>query len=252
MENSIDINCDLGECNDQEGLDREIELLPLISSVNMSCGFHAGKMEFIERLIGLAVTSGLAVGVHPSYPDKSGFGRRPMQIVPSELKLLIQIQINKIGELLQPYGRSLSHIKPHGALYHAAMKGEDDAKSLIDAILDTDPTLPLMGQPGTALEEMANREGIRYIREGFADRAYSADGTLVPRSEKNAVFTDPEDAVIQTMLLVRNKKVRANGVSIPMKVDSICVHSDNENAYELLAAVNHALKEENIKIKFPY
>jgi len=251
MRTYIDINCDLGECNNEEQFERELNLLKYISSANMCCGFHSGSAAFISKVVDEAVALNIVVGAHPSYPDKGGFGRRPMKLPKSDLTDILALQYGMLASMLTHHNREVKFIKPHGALYHSIMNGGSDAEALISFILEENPSLSVVGQPGTFFEEMANREGIRFLREGFADRAYNMDGTLVPRSNVRAVFSEAEDAVIQTMLLAKDGKVRAEGVNLNMKVDTICVHGDNDAALEILPAMSEALKKAAIEIKSP-
>jgi UPF0271 protein len=251
MRKFIDINCDLGECNDEIQFERELKLLPFVSSANMCCGFHSGTSELISKVVNEAVALDIVIGAHPSYPDKGGFGRRPMKLPMADLMDILSIQFGVLAAMLRPHKREVKYIKPHGAFYHSAMKGGKDAEALINFILEENPAIAIIGQPGTVFEEMANREGIRYLREGFADRAYHVDGTLLDRSHPGAVLTETEDAVIQTMLLAKEGKVHAEGTNFNFKVDTICVHGDNDAATEILPAISEALKKASIEMKSP-
>ncbi len=249
MKKVIDINCDMGECNNEDQFVREIELMPFISSANISCGFHSGNSEFIRRVVSEAIEHRVVIGAHPSYPDKVGFGRRPMKFSKTELRELLRLQLEFLSEILSPFEKKIPYLKPHGALYHSVMSGGSDAEAVLEAVQEHHSEMSVVGLPGTMFEEMANREGIRFLREGFADRKYQSDGTLVSRKNPDAVLTDPEDAVIQTMLMVTQDKVRAEGSIISMKVDSICLHSDNPSAIDIGSALRQALSENSILVR---
>lgn len=234
---SIDINCDLGECNTPAELEKELEILPLLTSVNICCGFHSGKSEYIEQVVDKAIELGLQIGAHPSYPDRTGFGRRPMEIAPAELKNLLQIQIEKISGLCRTKGGQLSYVKPHGALYNKIMKDDSEAGLLVGLMKEYGGELALMGLPNSVLQRMSEESEVPYVSEGFIDRAYQIDGQLMNRNQAGALIENPQDAVIQAALMARDQLLLIDGKHITMAVDSLCIHGDNPHALPILSAV---------------
>lgn len=245
----IDLNCDLGEGDDDAALARDMELLDLVSSANICCGQHAGDLAYIEPLVAAAVEKKVAVGAHPGYPDREGFGRRPMPFEKNRLRQLIHQQLATLSTLLDRAGGRLRYIKPHGALYHATMQGTDDALALIEVARAWSPPLPVMGQPRSALEGICRDYDLRFIREGFADRAYHADGSLVSRDVEGSVLSTPEAAVQQTLRIIEDETVNTSGGVVPLSVDSLCVHGDNPEAYSLLVAIRSALAMQGIQVR---
>ncbi len=245
----IDINCDLGECNDEVGLDRELNILRLVSSVNVCCGFHSGKTKYIEKIIEEAVSLGLNIGAHPSYPDRRGFGRRPMEIVATELKNLLIIQIERIWSMVDSKGGKLTYVKPHGALYNKAVGEVEEAQVIVDAVKEFSSKLAIVGLPNCALSNISTKNGLRYIPEGFVDRNYNSKGGLVARTEVDALIEIEDDAVIQAGLLVKDQCVLVEGQKIPMKVDTLCVHGDHTNSLKILSAIvkNFSIAEIEIR-----
>jgi len=178
---SIDINCDLGEEVLIDGQPVEPLVMPLISSVNIACGAHAGSETTMRRCIELAMKHGVALGAHPSYPDRENFGRTPMPIPPSQLKELIMEQIGKITLLAMEYGARLHHVKPHGALYNTAGTNIDTARAIAQAVAETDNCLAVFGLPNSAMKQAALQYRLAFAAEAFPDRAYNPDGTLMNR-----------------------------------------------------------------------
>ena len=237
IKKTIDINCDLGECNDETSLESELEILPLISSANICCGFHSGNSSMIEKVIKAAIEEKVSIGAHPSFPDRAGFGRREMEIEVTQLSGLIQIQLEKIQQICQTNGTKLKYVKPHGALYNMAMQSSNEAQAIISAILQTNSELKLMGQANSVLEKLAKENQISFIREGFIDRQYQKNGQLMPRSINGSLIQSAEEAMIQSCLMVTSQSVMAEGKKIEMPVDSLCIHGDNPAAQSILAAV---------------
>lgn len=222
----IDLNADLGE-----GAGTDADLMPLITSANISCGFHAGDVDTIAAALDLAKTQGVRVGAHPGYPDREHFGRREMQLKKLQVHMMCLEQLVTLERLTEQRGVSISHVKAHGALYHQVARRGYYADGLVNAVLGIGgSTLPLVGLPGSALEAATNHIGHPFIPEGFADRRYRPDGSLVPRTEPDALLHDPKEVVEQVEWLVRTKRVR-----------TICVHGDTPGAVEFVRAVRAAL-----------
>jgi UPF0271 protein len=216
MKRDIDINADLGE-----GFSNDAALMGLITSVNVACGAHAGSHLIMQETVRLAKQYRLRLGAHPGYPDRANFGRIERAITPAEFYAALQSQVVALDRIAQSYNIPLSYVKPHGAMYHQCARDASLAKSLI--ILASQLELDIMGQPGTVLEKETQSAGLRYIREGFADRRYQADGTLIPRSHPDAMLLDPLAAARQVRWLIDTQGV-----------ESICVHGDEPDAVTFL------------------
>jgi len=248
---TIDINCDLGEeivASDGKPVERSI--MPLISSANIACGYHAGNKESIQMCVDLAVANKVAIGAHPSYNDKENFGR---VFIPMQKRELIQIileQITILGEITAAKGAKLSHVKAHGALYNAAAKTPEIAEAFTQAVSLYDKNLVMFGLPGSALETAAYEARLSFAAEAFPDRGYSDDGVLADRRLPGALITDPNTVINRAVLMAREKKVQTLlGKWINLKADTLCIHGDNPNAIALLSALKVAFQKENIIIK---
>lgn len=239
MENlKIDINCDIGEGTDQE-ISRDGDLMALVSSCNISCGFHAGEPWVIERAVDMAIRRGMRIGAHPSYMDKANFGRKEMDVDPDQLRSVLKYQIAMLKGLMESKGAKLHYVKPHGALYNQMAADEELSEVVVAAILEIDASLKLMGLADSVTEQVAQEFGIKFIREAFIDRAYLADGSLCPRSEKGAVIEDPEVAFEQLKNMIINGQVSTiDGKKIMMSADSFCIHGDNPAAPKILRYIH--------------
>jgi 5-oxoprolinase (ATP-hydrolysing) subunit A len=231
---TIDLNADVGEGQREA----ETALIPLITSANVACGLHAGDPETMRVTVALAVRHGVAVGAHPGFDDREGFGRREIAISPAELRDLLLYQLGALDAITRVEGAALEHVKPHGALYNQAATD----KSLADAIVATirlfDPNLPLMGRAGSAMERAAARARHPFIPEAFADRRYCADGSLLPRSEPGALLTDPDEVAAQVRRLVTDGEVVASdGSRVRIAFESLCLHGDTPGSPGLAARV---------------
>lgn len=222
---TIDLNADLGESQGQAGLDHDMRLLELISSANLACGFHAGEPLWLRRLCKSATDRGVCIGAQVSYPDREGFGRRDMDLPADELCAIVLYQLGALSAL-----SPIAYLKPHGALYNRVVWDAAQAAAVVEAARLFNPGLPLLCLPNSQLLKQAQASGLPVITEGFADRAYTADGRLQPRSEPGAVITDADSAAQQALQLASSGDVR-----------SICVHSDTPNAVAVLAAVRASL-----------
>jgi UPF0271 protein len=242
---SIDINCDMAE-----GVGNEKELMPFISSANIACGYHAGNEELMRATVGLCLKHNVAIGAHPSFPDRENFGRTNMNLPLEEVSKIITDQIQLLKNIADAQGTKLHHVKPHGALYNMAAKDRALASCIAMAVKNFDPTLILYGLSQSVLISEAQRINLRTANEVFADRTYQSDGSLTPRSHPNALNNDNHSAAAQALQLVKENKVATlNGEEIYLKADTICVHGDGKHAVEFVKLIYSKLEKENISIK---
>ena len=231
----IDLNADLGESWPRWESGEDIELLDIVTSANVCCGAYAGDAELMQATCEAAVAKGVAIGAQVGYPDRDNFGRLHLDLPSAELTGELLSQLLLLDELARAAGGIVSYVKPHGALYNTIVDDDVQAQAVVDAILSLATPLPLLGLPGSVSLSIAEASGIPIIREGFADRAYTSDGRLVPRSEPGAVLDDP-------------KTVAAQAVRLMDSVSSICVHSDSPGAVDLARAVRAALEESGAEL----
>lgn len=225
---TIDLNADLGEGFAGVSPPEDATLLTLVTSANVACGYHAGDAVLMRRTVVEAARRGVAVGAHPGYPDPTGFGRRDLAASPKEVTAYCIAQIGALSAMCRAAGTPLRYVKAHGALYNRAVRDAATADAIAEAIRLVDTSLVMLGLPNSELIAAAGRVGLRSAREGFADRGYRPDGTLVPRTEPGALITDPRAAADQAE-------------RIAPSVDSICVHSDTPGAVALVGAVRERL-----------
>lgn len=243
----IDLNSDVGESFGAWTMGADEALMPYLTSASIACGWHGGDPQVMRRTVKLARTHGVRVGAHPGYPDLLGFGRRPMQLSPAEARDYLVYQIGALDAFAKAEGMRLQHVKLHGALYHDAAKDRSLADAVVGAIAEVDPTLILVGPPGSALLSAGQAAGLRVAAEGFGDRAYNEDGSLVPRSAPGALLTDP-DAVADQVLSMLEGTVRAiTGRMIPITVDTVCLHSDTPGAPAIAKRLRERLTLAGVK-----
>jgi 5-oxoprolinase (ATP-hydrolysing) subunit A len=248
----IDINCDMGESYGAGHVGNDAELMPLVSSANIACGFHGGDPGTIHQAIRLAQQYKVAIGAHPSYPDLAGFGRREMKLNPQEIYDNILYQIGAVEAFTRAGGDKLHHVKPHGALYNRAAKDTEMAEAIIHAIYYFDKSMLVYGPAGSELQKAAVKVGLVFCREAFGDRTYQPDGSLTPRSQSGALIKDIVLAVQQVVQIVETKTVTAqDGTTIPMEADTICIHGDGFHALDFARAIRHTLTEKGIAIQAP-
>lgn len=241
---NIDINCDLGE-----GIGTESLIMPFISSANIACGGHAGDARIIQETILMAKQYHVSVGAHPSYPDRKHFGRIEMTLSENELYNEIYQQIQLIQTIASKEEIQLHHVKPHGALYNTAQKNETVSSVIANAIYDTNPALKVYGLPFSIFEKVCVKKGLQYVREGFADRTYSDDGTLTPRSAPAAMITNTAASVEQVIDIALKQKVKTtSGKWIRMPVNTICIHGDGEHAVVFAKNIHEALEIKKLLI----
>jgi UPF0271 protein len=246
----IDLNADLGEGFGVWRLGDDDALLGLVSSANVACGFHAGDPVTMRRVCAGAAAAGVAVGAQVSYRDLAGFGRRFLDVDPAELAADVLYQLAALDGIARAAGTRVSYVKPHGALYNAAVTHEGQARAVVDAVLAHDRRLPILGLPGSALLREAEAAGLHPVPEGFADRGYTPAGTLVPRTEPGAVLQDPAAVAQRAVRMAADGVVVAvDGSTVPMPVRSVCVHGDTPGAVQIARAVRAALEEAGLAVR---
>ncbi|MFT9373310.1 LamB/YcsF family protein [Liquorilactobacillus hordei] len=244
----IDLNSDLGESFGRYNLGKDKEIIQLVTSVNIACGFHASDPDVMAKTVALAEEAGVGIGAHPGYPDLQGFGRRNMLLQPAEVEHLITYQVGALQAFTS--SKKLHHVKPHGALYNMAAKDYELSLAICHAIKSIDPDLPIYALAGSKTVQAAKTVGIRCVQEVFGDRNYLPDGNLVPRSEANAVITEPKEVAAHVLEMVKNQAVTAiDGSTVPLQADSICVHGDNAAALAIVANLRETLQQNKIKLQ---
>ncbi len=242
---SIDINCDMAE-----GIGNEQELMPFISSANIACGYHAGNEELMKETIDLCLKYNVAIGAHPSFPDRENFGRTTMNLPLVEVSKIVTDQIHVLKRIADNQGATLHHVKPHGALYNMAAKDAVLAKCIALAVKNFDDTLILYGLSGSVMISEAEKIQLKAAHEVFADRTYQPDGTLTPRTRPNALLADEQKAIGQALRFVKENKVRTvNEMDIDLPADTICLHGDGKHAVEFARLIYSGFNAEQIAIQ---
>jgi UPF0271 protein len=250
MATMIDLNCDMGESYGRWTLGADEAIMPYISSANIACGFHGGDPNVIRRTVALALEHGVAIGAHPSLPDLMGFGRREMNVTPAELKDYVCYQTGAVREFCRAAGTDLQHVKPHGILYSMAEREEGLAQAIGEAARESSDRLILMALASGKYDAHCRKMGVRVASEGFADRAYEVDGTLVSRKKPYALITDPEQAAAQAVRMAAEGKVRTHdGVDIDLAVQTICCHGDTPGAERIVRAVRAGIEKAGIRVR---
>ena len=245
----VDLNSDLGESFGAYTIGLDSQVVQYVSSVNVACGYHAGDPLVMDKTVAAAKAAGVAVGAHPGYPDLMGFGRRNMVCTPAEAKAYVQYQMGALLAFCAAHGVALQHVKPHGALYNMAAKDEALAAGIAEGIASVDKNVILLGLAGSKLLIAGRAAGLRVASEVFADRAYQADGSLVPRSKPGAVIHDADEAIARTVRMVKEGKVTAiTGEEVAIEAHSICVHGDNPDAVEFVRRIRARLEAEGVTI----
>ena len=246
--NRVDLNADVGESLGPWPMGADAELIPLVSSVNIACGAHAGDPATILRTVALAASHGVAVGAHPGYPDLIGFGRRDLDMTAPDLRASLIVQIGAILAAARVVGVPVRHVKPHGALSNRAATDPAIATTIAEAIRDVDDSLVLVGLAGSASIEAGRRAGLAVSEEAFADRRYESDGSLRSRQRPGALL-DPADAAGQALGIVRDRVVvTGDGSRLPVRAATLCVHGDSPDAAGIARAVIAALGSAGIRI----
>ncbi|MFE2486375.1 LamB/YcsF family protein [Streptomyces mirabilis] len=246
----IDLNADLGEGFGRWRLTDDEQLLSVVTSANVACGFHAGDAATMRRVCELAAERGVRIGAQVSYRDLAGFGRRAMDVPPDELAAEVAYQIGALEVFARAAGACVSYVKPHGALYNRVVHDEEQAAAVVEGVLLADAALPVLGLPSSRLLKLAERAGLPTATEAFADRAYTEQGTLVPRSQADAMITDAEAVVERSLGLARFGMVTSHsGTRIPVRARSLCLHGDTPGAVDLARRVRARLESSGVAVK---
>jgi 5-oxoprolinase (ATP-hydrolysing) subunit A len=247
MRDSIDFNCDLGE-----GISNDDALLPLISSANIACGFHAGDPLRMHQVVAGCVRHDVAIGAHPSYYDRAGFGRRAQSLDADEVQALVLYQTAALQGFARAAGSRLHHVKPHGALYNRAAEDRRTADAIVAAVIEFDRELMVYALAGSELAVAAEQAGLAVAHEAFAERRYEANGWLSPRTLADAVIDNVADAVDQVRSLLSNGRVTARtGEPVAIRADTLCLHGDRPDAVAVAHALRAALQDAGVAIRRP-
>jgi 5-oxoprolinase (ATP-hydrolysing) subunit A len=241
---AIDLNADLGE-----GCANDAAILEHVSSINIACGWHAGSAEEMLSLVRAARRRGVAIGAHPSFPDRENFGRREMQLPLQVVRAGLLYQIGALDGIVRAEGGQLAHVKPHGALYNQAARDPELARCIAQTVRDFNPRLKVMGLAGSLMIEALRAEGLVALEEGFADRRYTADGHLAARGTPGALIDDASAVLAQVLSLVNDGTVVAqDGSVVPVHVDTICLHGDGPHALDFARAIRARLQQEGVSV----
>lgn len=240
---SVDLNADVGE-----GMDDAL-LLPYVTSANVACGMHAGDPLTMDQTVELALLRGVRVGAHPGYPDRANFGRIAMEMSSDEIENLVVYQVAALAGFVRSRGGRLTHVKPHGALYHSGAEFPDLARAIAEGVRRVGTELVLVGAAGSMLIGAGQEAGLPVAEEAFADRRYRADGTLVPRGSPGALITDPDEAAEQAVGLARDAVVVAeDSARVAVRADTICLHGDTPGAAEIARRIHERFRTAGIRI----
>lgn len=247
---TVDLNADLGESYGRYSISNDAKIIPLISSANVACGFHAGDpMVLMDTLQNIKESGTTGLGAHPSYPDRQGFGRRYMDMSHEEIRAFLLYQLAAIDGMAKTVGLSLNHVKPHGALYNQTFEDYELARTIAKTVKEFNPALKLMGLANNNLVKAGEEIGLQVIHEVFADRSYESDGTLVKRQKEGAMITDIALAVDRVVQMVTEGKVMSiDGQDIAIQADSICVHGDSDKALDFVREIRQGLNNKGVKI----
>ena len=242
---SADLNCDMGE-----GIGNDELIMPFISSVNIACGYHAGDKDTMKKTVELAIKHQVAVGAHPSYPDRENFGRTDMRLPLQEVYDLVTTQISLLDEIAKTSGATLHHVKPHGSLYNMAARARPLAAVISLAVKDVNEQLILYGLSGSHLIIEGKKIGLKTASEVFADRTYLNNGRLTSRSKPNAMITDAKEAIQRVIQMIKEGTViSTTGKLVPITAETVCIHGDTEQAAVFAKNIYETLKQNNIDIR---
>jgi UPF0271 protein len=250
MSMEININCDLGEKSKFHSIKNDPELLNIVNSANIACGYHAGDEQTMNTVIQISKKIGVSLGAHPSFNDPENFGRKRMNLNSLEIKKLIFEQYEILQKIAQKHNENVTHIKPHGALNNMACEDLELATTLALAIKEIDKDIIYLVPTGSEMEVAAKKNGLKIACEIFADRNYEDNGNLISRSKSNALITDPELAKKHVLNMVKNQAINClSGKQIPCEIDSVCIHGDNESSLATAKSIRDELVNNNLKLK---
>ena len=250
MTMEININCDLGEKSKHHSNKHDPDLLKIVNSANVACGYHAGDKETMNQIIKISKENNVSIGAHPSFNDPENFGRKRINLSSSEIKKLIIDQYEILQNIAVKYDEKVSHIKPHGALNNMACEDIELATILAKTINEINKDLIYLVPTGSKMEEAAKKLSMKIACEIFADRNYEDDGNLVSRKKPNALITDPEEAKKHVLSMVKNQALNClSGKQISCEIDSVCIHGDNESSLETAKSIRNNLLDNQFKLK---
>ena len=246
----ININCDLGEKSKFHSIKNDPELLNIVNSANIACGYHAGDEKTMEMVIQISKKNGVSLGAHPSFNDPENFGRKRMNLSSLEIKKLIFDQYEILQKIAQKYNENVTHIKPHGALNNMACEDLELATTLAVAIKEINKDIIYLVPTGSQMEVAAKKNGLKIACEIFADRNYEDNGNLISRSKPNALITDPQLAKNHVLSMVKNQAINClSGKQIPCEIDSVCIHGDNESSLATAKSIRNNLVDNGLELK---
>ncbi len=246
----ININCDLGEKSKHHSNKNDPELLEIVNSANIACGYHAGDKETMYQVVKISKKNGVSIGAHPSFNDPENFGRKRINLTSTEIKKLVVDQYEILQKIASDHKDKVTHIKPHGALNNMACEDIELSKILAKIINDIDKDLIYLVPTGSKMEKAAKKLNMKIACEIFADRNYEDDGNLVSRKKSNALITNPEEAKKHVLKMVKNQAINCHsGKQIPCEIDSICIHGDNLSSLETAKCIRNNLLENKLKLK---
>jgi UPF0271 protein len=246
----ININCDLGEKSKHHSNKYDPDLLEIVNSANVACGYHAGDEETMNQVIQISKENGVSIGAHPSFNDPENFGRERMNLSSSEIKKLITDQYEILQKIALKYEENVTHIKPHGALNNMACEDIELATVLAQTIKDIDKELIYLVPTGSKMQEAAKKLNMKFACEIFADRNYEDDGNLVSRKKPHALITDPEQAKKHVLKMVKTQSLNCHsGKQIPCEIDSVCIHGDNLSSLATAKSIKNNLVENGLELK---
>jgi len=246
----ININCDLGEKSKYHSIENDPELLNIVNSANIACGYHAGDEETMNMVIKISKSNGVSIGAHPSFNDPENFGRKRINLTSSEINKLITDQYEILQKVAQRHKEKVTHIKPHGALNNMACENFELANTIAKAINNIDKNIIFLVPTGSQMEIAAKKLNMKIACEIFADRNYEDDGNLVSRSKDHALITDPEVAKKHVLSMVKNQALNCySGKQIPCEIDSVCIHGDNQSSLATAKSIRENLMSNGLTLK---
>ena len=248
---TLDLNCDMGEGFGAYKMGNDIEILDHVTSANIACGFHAGDPPTMRRIVAAALAKGVAIGAHPGLPDLQGFGRRAMQISPTEAYAMVVYQVGALAGFVQAAGGRLNHVKPHGALYNMAAKDRPLADAIAQAVFDFNSGLVFFGLAGSEMINAAHALGLRSASEVFADRSYQDDGSLSPRGQAGALIEDADQSLSQVRQMLTGSVRAVSGLQVKVRADTLCLHGDQPGALNFSRHIRTALTADGVTLQAP-